>query len=116
VAVNANELGIATELPVAEGDCEAHVGATFLVTVHVLVLVLVPLLSEATKVLAPVLSCDESTSTKFTPVPKVVPFNDQVTAHVLSDGDTPKAVEVEARDETRTDAVEGEADAMAQAF
>jgi hypothetical protein len=107
---------MATELPVAAGVCESQVGATFLITVHERVFELVPFESVATNVLAPELSCDDKMLSKLPETPRFVPFKDQLTVHVASDGEIPKAVEVVPTEDTRTVAVAGELEAMAQAF
>jgi hypothetical protein len=107
---------MATELPVALGVCDAQVGGTFLITVQVRVFELVPFDSVATRVLAPVFNCDESRFSKLVVTPRLEPLSDHATVQLPSDDETPNEVDVAPTDETRTVAVDGELEAMAQTF
>jgi hypothetical protein len=92
---------IPTTLPVAAGDCEAHVGGVFFTTVHVCVAELDPLLTVATSVLLPEFNCDDKRVCVFTEPVRALPLRAQVVTQLESLGVTLNAVLVEPMDETR---------------
>lgn len=86
-----------TTAPVAAGVNEAQTGGVFLLTTHVLVAELEPLLAVATKVLSPVLNTDEFKDLVVAAAPlNWLPFKVQVTAQPASLGVTEKTLAVSA--------------------
>lgn len=91
----------------AAGDCEAQVGGTLRITVQVRVAVVDPLLAFTVNVLFPGFNWDESTAIEFVVSTNVEPFNDHVTAQLVSLGVMPKVVLVLPALRTRYEVCEG---------
>jgi hypothetical protein len=115
LAVRASVPVTPTTPPVAAGICDAHTGGVFLTTVHVCVTVLEPLLTEATKVLLPVLKLEEAICFVFAAPVKALPLSDQLTAQLGSPGVTVKVLLVAAAAEIRGVADVGDTLAIEQA-
>lgn len=106
----------ATLAPAAGGFCEAQVGGVFLYTFQVRVVVLVPFVIVASKVLAPAVKADDRTLTELPATPKSLPFNFQVVEQVASLGIALKSVETVPTFDTLTVVVLGLLEVTEQSF